>query len=223
MYPEDRVLVSVMPDPHDLEILRDQMWYRIPQRHATKGIHAEYIAFYFTKKFSEDLRYGVHYYGRRTGHELVRRIDLFPDQPDHPRAQEPYYKLQISMLKEKDPPIRSIRWRRITFIQTTWDRFVKAREINDLFVIGDQFVDRAYHALKARGIQPERSVEIREGSTQYLVDLVIPCQDGAVYISSSEKRPKRSLSLQGDETQDLILIDRAMQKHGGPVMIDLPF
>src|SRR5690242_15463627 len=143
MYPEERGLVGVMPDPHDCEIVRDQMWYRIPQRHATKGIHAEYIAFYFTKKFSEDLRFAVHYYRRRTGHELVLRFDLFPNQPDHPRAQEPYYKLQISLLKQKDPPIRSLRWRRITFIQTTWDRFVKAREINDLFVTGDQFVDRA--------------------------------------------------------------------------------
>jgi hypothetical protein len=221
-FPEDRVLVGVMPNPQDFEIARQEAWYRVPYKHALKGIHAEFIAFYFTSKFSEDLRWGVHYFARRTGHELVRRIDLFPDQPNHPRAQEHYYKLQLSMLRQKDPPILSARWRRITFIQTTWDRFVNAREINDLFVTGDEFVDRVYHALKARGILADRQVAIREGSEQYTVDLVVPCQDGAVYISGGNERPKRSLSLLRDEAQDLDRIDQAIRKHGGPIMVDLP-
>jgi hypothetical protein len=222
VYPEDRVLVGVMPDPVDFEIARTEAWYRIPQKHAVKGIHAEYIAFYFTSKYGEALRWGVHYFARRTGHELVRRIDLFPDQPNHPRAQEPYYKLQLSMLRQKDPPIISTRWRRITFIQTTWDRFVNAREINDLFVTGDAFVDRIYHALRARGMLADREVPFREGSMQYTVDLMIPCQDGAVYISGDEQHPKRALSLLHDEDKDLQRIDHAMQQRGGPIMIDLP-
>ncbi len=222
MYPEDRVLVGVMPHPRDLEIAREQHWYRVPARHAPQGIHAEYVAFYFTKSFGPDLRWAIHFYARRTGHELARRVDLLPDDPGHPRAHERYYKLQLGPLKQKVPPIVSMRWRRITFIQTTWDRFVKAREVNDLFSSDNVFVDRVYHALKARGIQPERAVEIREGQTCFTVDLLIPCRDGAVMLSTGSERPLRALALAGDESEDLRRIEAAIQQYGGPLMVDLP-
>ena len=87
MYPEDRVLVGVMPHPRDLEIAREQHWYRVPEKHAPTGIHAEYVAFYFTKAFGVDLRWAIHFYARRTGHELVRRINLLPDAPGGPSDQ----------------------------------------------------------------------------------------------------------------------------------------
>ena len=207
MYPEDRVLVAVMPNPRDLEIAQAQHWYRVPVDHAPTGIHAEVVAFYFTKKFDPDLRWAVHFYARRTGHELVRRVDLFPDEPDHPRAGQTYFKLQLGPLKRKEPPIYSQRWRRITFIQTTWDRFVAAREINDLFSSDDVFVDRVYHALRMRGLT---------------VDLVIPCQDGAVMLSTRDERPANALTLAHDETRDLAAIQSAIEQRGGPLMVDLP-
>lgn len=222
MYPEDRVLVGVMPHPRDLEIAREQHWYRVPVRHAPKGIHAEYVAFYFTKAFGAELRWAIHFYARRTGHELVRRVDLIPDEPDHPRAAERYYKLQLGPLRQKQPPIVSLRWRRITFIHTTWDRFVEAREINDLFSGDDIFVDRLYHTLKERGIQPERQVVIREGRESYTVDLLIPCRDGAVMLSAGQERPAEVLALVGDERQDMETIQGAIQQRGGPLMVDLP-
>jgi hypothetical protein len=62
------------------------------------------------------------------GHELVRRRDLLPDEPDHPRADEGYYKLQLGPLKQLELPIYSLRWRRITFIEISWDRFTAATD-----------------------------------------------------------------------------------------------
>jgi hypothetical protein len=223
MYPEDRVLVGVMPDPRDLEIAHQQHWYRIPAKHASQGIHAEYVAFYFTRKFGPELCWAIHFYARRTGHELVRRVDLLPDQPDHPHARDMYYKLQLGPIKQKDPPIVSLRWRRITFIQTTWDRFITATEINDLFSSDNVYVDRIYHSLKQRGIQAERAVEVREGDTRYAVDLLIPCRDGAVMLSGSDERPAASLPIDEDETQTLARAESAIEKRGGPLMLDLPF
>ena len=44
MYPEDRVLVAYVPSPEDFDIVRREGWYRIPQRFAPKGLHAEYLA-----------------------------------------------------------------------------------------------------------------------------------------------------------------------------------
>lgn len=221
MYPEDRVLVGVMPDPADLVVAQEQHWYRVPVKHAPTGIHAEYVAFYFTKKYPEELRWGIHFYARRTGHEMVKRVDLLPDQPDHPCAQQEYYKLQLGPIKHKEPPIVSVRWRRITFIQTTWDRFVNAREVNDLYSTDKQFVDRVYHALKNRGIQPDRNVVIKEGDRRYLVDILIPCQDGAVMISTQDEKPRQAVRLIGEDGRDIEEVNSAIARHGGALMIDL--
>lgn len=220
MYPEDRVLVGVMPHPRDLELAREQHWYRVPARRAPLGIHAEYVAFYFTKAFGPDLRWAIHTYARRTGHELVRRADLLPDQPDHPRRDEHYYKLQLGPLKDKVPPIVSVRWRRVTFIQTTWDRFVAATEINDLFSTGGEFVDRVYHALKGRGIQAERAVAVQEHGARYTVDMVIPCRDGAVMLASGDEHPAGALRLAGEEARDLKAIEQAVARRGGPLTLN---
>lgn len=222
MYPEDRVLVGVMPEPRDLDIARERHWYRVPKKTAPRGIHAEYVAFYFTSKFDVDLRWGIYYFARRTGHELVRRIDLFPEEPEHPRANEQYYLLQLSDLVQKSPPILSRRWRRITFIQTTWDRFLAANEVNDLFSSDSLFVDRAYHALRNRGIYVERSVEIKEKQKTYLVDLLIPCQKGAVMVSGSPEAPAAALVLAQDERANLATIETAIKTRGGPLMSDVP-
>lgn len=142
MYPEDRVLVGVMPNPRDLKIARESHWYRIPKEHGLKGIHAEYIAFYFTGKFPPDLRWSIHYFARRTGHELVHRVDLFPDETTHPHARDLYYKIQLGDLRERIPPITSPAYRRVTFIETTWDRFMAADNIHDLVTDADDFSER---------------------------------------------------------------------------------
>lgn len=220
MYPEDRVLVGVMPDPHDFEIACDQHWYRVPVKHAPAGIHAEYMAFYFTAKFPSDLRWAVHFYARRTGHELVRRATLFPDQPEHPRAQEMYYKIQLGVMRKKQPPIHSLRWRRITFIQTTWNRFVKAEEINDLFRSDDDLVDRIYRSLKERGIYAERSVEVSGGNNKQVIDLVIPCNKGAVLLVLKEGQHPQAIKLGGDESKDLMRIEAAIVERGGLTPLD---
>ena len=98
MHPEDRVLVAVMNRVQDFEIVRDLGWYRVPAQRAPRGIFFEYLALYFTAAFA-DLKYAVHYYARNLGHELVARRDLLPGEPDHARAHEPYYKLQLGPLQ----------------------------------------------------------------------------------------------------------------------------
>ncbi|MGC9334127.1 MAG: hypothetical protein ACP5JJ_08270, partial [Anaerolineae bacterium] len=121
------------------------------------------------------------------GHELVTRRTLLPDEAGHPRASELYYKLQLGPLQQREPPIVSRRWRRITFIHTTWDRFQAAQEINDLFAEGGEFVDRLYHALREAGMAPERHYPIREGGVEYLIDLVLPCREGILAIDVADE------------------------------------
>lgn len=185
MYPEDRVLVAYMPHPSDFAVVKNEGWYRIPQQTAPKGLHAEYFAFYFGRHFGPE-KWAIHYFAPNLGHELVPRLALFPDEPEHPRANDWYYKVQLGPLQKRERPILSLRWRRVTFLHTTWDRFEDAVEINDLFINGDEFVDRLYAALKDRGIQAERNYRIEEPGPVYEVALAVFGENGRIDITADQ-------------------------------------
>jgi hypothetical protein len=175
----DRVLVGVMNKPRDFQLARDEGWYRIPASHAPESTtDAAILAFYFTTAFSDE-KWAVHWYAEVRGHELVQRRDLFPGEANHPRADDRYYKLQIGPLIRREPPIPSLRWRRVTFIESTWDRFTAAEEINDLYVSG---AEGLYVTLKESGFFPEVDYLIREGDSEYHVDLALPCREGVVSV-----------------------------------------
>jgi len=204
----DRVLVAIMNSHRDFKVARDEGWYRIPVKHAPESTtEAAVLAFYFTRTFGED-KWTIRWYGPVRGHELVRRRDLFPEDADHPRADDVYYKLQLGPLMELECPIPSFRWRRITFIESSWDRFTAAEEINDLYASG---TDGLYVTLKDAGFWPERELEIREGDATYTVDLAIPCQEGTVAIAVGDRpAPPRAL-----RSPDVKAVRRAVQALGG--------
>lgn len=140
--PESRVLVCVMNSTRDLEFARWDHWYRIPVKHAPADYLADYLAFYLTGAFGDE-KWAIHEYAPVRGHELVRRVDLFPGQPDHARATDLYYKMQLGPLQRLSRPIPSLKWRRIAFIATTGDRFVNALDVSELSeseVAPDRFV-----------------------------------------------------------------------------------
>lgn len=207
-YPSDRVLVGIMNSQRDFAIARNERWYRIPKRHAPESTtEAVVLAFYFTRAFEEE-KWAIHYYAPVEGHELVRRHDLLPHQPDHPRADEPYYKLQLGRLMKRDEPIPSLRWRRITFIESTWDRFVAADEINDLYATG---ADGLYVTLKEENLHPEREFLFREGDAEYVLDMAIPCRQGTVCIAMDERAgPAGAL-----RDPDVDAVRRAVEALGG--------
>jgi len=212
-----------MNNRHDFEIARDEGWYRIPTKHAPQSTtEAAVLAFYFTRVFDDD-RWSIRWYGPVRGHELVRRRDLLPDEPDHPRADEAYYKLQLGPLMQLERPISSLRWRRITFIETSWDRFTAAEEINDLYASG---ADGIFVTLKEAGFWPEREFEVREGGAAYMVDLAIPCRTGTVTIAVGERpAPPTALRLRsGQALQEphLEAVRRAVERLGGEQAIPLP-
>jgi hypothetical protein len=159
MFAEDRVLVTYIPQPADFALLQNQGWYRIPQHQAPKGLFAEYYAFYFGRHFGPD-KWSIRYFAPRLGHELVTRRTLFPEQTNHPQADRYYYKVQLGPLQTLERPIISLQWRRITFIHTTWDRFMDAVEINDLFVEGGPYVDRLYATLRDGETKPDPHYDI---------------------------------------------------------------
>ncbi len=223
MYPEDRVLVGVMTRPKDLEIARAQRWYRIPQDKAPRGVDAEYVAFYLTAAFGDDLKWGIHYYARRAGHELVRRRDLLPDELDHPHADRAYYKIQLGPLQPKVPPILGSKsWRRVTFIHTTWDRFQAAREIKDLLSKDPVFVDRVYHALRETGLKPRRDYRYEQGGEEYKVDIALLCEKGVIAATTGEGPPDSYLLGGADLRATVEALRQAVIAFGGLRTIGVP-
>ena len=134
---DDTVPVALVNKPRDMEIVRTERWYRIPAKRAPGQIAlVRYIAFYLTKAFG-DCKWMIREYAPVQGHELAHRRDLFPDESDHPRADEAYYKLQLGSLILLPRPIVSRRGRRLLFVWTTGARFSHAVEIDDLLGRGD--------------------------------------------------------------------------------------
>jgi hypothetical protein len=131
------ILVAVMNQPQDLEIARVLGWYRIPLKTTPKVVAVDYLAFYQTGSFTEN-KWRIEYLAPVRGHELVTRAELFRDQPDHPRAQDLYYKLQLGPLEKLDAPIQAEKWKRITFFYTTGEYLEHARTMNDLVVHSDE-------------------------------------------------------------------------------------
>lgn len=219
MYPEDRVLVGVINRKRDLTHAREGRWYRIPQDRLPRGVNAEYLAFYLSRAFGEQ-NGGIRYFAERRGLELAYRRDLLPGEADHPRANAVYYKVQIGELIEKDPPVLNPTRRVITFIYTTWDRFVHARTISDLYSQADYFVDRIYYALRNAGIPAERTWDAEYRSAP--PELRVLCQKGAVVASTEPANGVFYLDDSQQEDTILAAIRAEIARQGGPLTISIP-
>ena len=168
------MLVAVMPSPRDLEIARVLGWYRIPFRFAPKIVQVDYLAFYQPSRFGKDHANCIEAFTEVRGIELVKRREIMRDEPDHPRADEEYYKMQIGPLFELDRPILADRWKRITFLYTTGELFRKAEIINDLVVKTDER-KILWHCLRDRAaasdLYPQKEAAQMELSPDILIML----------------------------------------------------
>jgi len=211
--PDDVVLVALVNKPRDLEIAERERWYRIPVRHAPKFFAgAQYLAFYLPATFGPR-KWSIDTYAEVRGHELVRRMDLIPEEPDHPRAQELYYKLQLGDSEARIPPIRARRGRRVLFLWTTWNKFATATEWNDLYARTSAH-EALWETLRGEGLDIEREMNVREGRTRYRVDFLIHLPRGRLAISLGERSSQEQI---GKHTRALIVTPREIEKHLGRV------
>ena len=126
------VLVAIMPKPRDMDIARLLGWYRIPLKSAPKILHPDAIAFYQTSAFGKEHRSRIECYAEVAGVELTTRAELFRDEPDHPRANEEYFKIQLRGIETLPHPIPADEWKRFTFFYTTGSRIMTAESIRGL-------------------------------------------------------------------------------------------
>ncbi|MDI6768965.1 MAG: hypothetical protein QMD04_04750 [Anaerolineales bacterium] len=135
--PTSLILVCLLPSPRDLEIARLLGWYRIPFRTAPKVVAVDYLAFYQPGSFGEQSG-RIEWTAPVCGHELTTRAELLRDEPDHPRAREEYFKIQLGALERLPRPVTAEKWKRLTFLFTTGEYLLKAQTLNDLVVQSDE-------------------------------------------------------------------------------------
>ena len=222
MLPEDSVLVGVINRRRDLVYARDQHWYRIPQERMPRGVTCDYVAFFLSRAFGEG--YGaIHFYGERKGLELRYRRDLLPNEPDHARADAVYYRVALGDIQRKEPPIVNDTKRTISFIYTTWDRFVHARAIADLYSDDDYYVDRIYYALHDHGLNAARTWDAERKADDFAPGLRILCENGASLIVSA-RQVSGAYYLDRSQSDDAILqsILKQIASNGGPASLPIP-
>jgi very-short-patch-repair endonuclease len=180
------MLVAIMNNRADFAIARDQHWYRIPVRSAERLLKKrwppDWLAFYQTKVFESE-RYSVRYYARVIEIQKAFRWQLFPDELINDKTNRRYYQLLLSPLEELPEPILARRWRRIVFIPTTWEKFITAVEINDLFD-ESPLEDRLWAEMKRLGIDAERQHRVPAKKRCYFLDFAVFCNDGKLDVET---------------------------------------
>lgn len=130
--PASHVLIGVMARQVDMMRIRSEGWYRIPLAHAPRELAAEWLALYQTGAFGVEGR-SIRWIAPITGVTIVTRRELLPDEQDHPRAADRYYRLALGALQPLPIPVPSRRLRRITFIPTTLGQLLRARDVIELW------------------------------------------------------------------------------------------
>jgi very-short-patch-repair endonuclease len=176
-------LVAVMNNKADFARAWNEHWYRIPVRSAPPRVEfsrLSRLAFYQTQVFGEE-KWAVNYHADVCEVDRVKRVELLPQERDHPRAQDEYYRLKIGDLERLPRPIPSLRWRRIVFIPTTTEKLLRAEEINDLYH-ESPLEDELWRRLKKAGIPAERQFYVGKQDRIYCLDFAILCAHGSLNV-----------------------------------------
>jgi very-short-patch-repair endonuclease len=174
------VLVAIINNLPDFALARDQHWYRIPVSSVNKWLQdswpPKWLALYQTKIFGPEA-YAVNYYARVLDIHQFSRWQLFPDQPHDDKGNRRYYKLFLEPLRRLPRSIFSRRRRRIVFIPTTWQSFMNAVELNDLYQ-GSSLENLLWTELKHLQIKAEREELVSVKRRNYFLDFAVYCQTG---------------------------------------------
>ncbi|MCX7046628.1 MAG: DUF559 domain-containing protein [Candidatus Sumerlaeota bacterium] len=180
------VLVAFLKTPDALKRAKSEQWYHAPVTAIKKWVKdrwpPRFVAFYQGKTHLHEA-YSIRYCAELLNIEILLRSQLFADEPNHPNAAEPYYKLHLGPLQQLPKPILSRRWRRIIFIPTTWSKFQNAVEINDLYD-ESPLEDRMWAEFKRIGILAERQMFVTAGNRDYALDFAIYCHEAALAVET---------------------------------------
>jgi hypothetical protein len=180
------VLVGVINRKKDLEIAFNQHWYRMPFKHAPKR-NADFLALYQTRKFGKDGK-SINYYATILGSSVVYRRELLCEEIDHPRADEPYCRLDLGDLRPTPRRIENRSRRRVVFGFTTLEKLFSAEEVSQLFDIYP-IEDIMREALAESGIEALHEYCLMESRRcRYRLDFAIFCRGGKIDLECDNEK-----------------------------------
>ena len=188
------MLVALLKEKNDLEILLNHNWYRIPVKSAPVDLYKlKFLSFYQPSVFKSE-KYKIRYYGMIKEIQVKKRKELFPDEVENPKSEFEYYKVIIDRINKLKEPIISIKGRRLIFIKTTLEKFINAREINDLFH-ESPLEDKLWQEFQTHEIAAERQFHIGSQHKHIFLDFALFCRernvdvecDGDLYHINKEK------------------------------------
>lgn len=180
------VLVAIINNKLDFAVLREQLWYRIPVSSVEKWIKErwspKWLAFYQTMAFGAE-KHAINYFAEVLDIREVRRWQLFPNEPHDEKSNRRYYQIFVKSIQTLPKPIYSRRYRRIIFIPTTWEKFVNASKINDLFD-ESSLEDKLWTEFKRHNIPAERQEYVVARKNDYALDFAVYCAKGNIDIET---------------------------------------
>lgn len=176
------VLVVVLNNEADLAHAANAGWYRIPQRRAPRRIGADYLAFYQTGAFRQQPEaQTISFVAPTRRYRLLTRRELLPDETDHLRASDYYYRIDIGPLERLSHPVRATTFRRLTFIHTTLERLLTAEDVKELFQLDDPF-EQLWSTLREHNLRPLKN----RLAGEYPVDITLRARGGYLGITCQD-------------------------------------
>lgn len=199
------VLVAIVNNQEDLARAAVDGWYRIPQRRAPRRIGADYLALYLTGAIEGEGAHSVAWYAPTRRYRLLARCDLIPDEPNHPRANDSYFRIDIGPLRPLQPPVPAASYRRLTFIHTTLEQLLSARDVTELFRKDDPF-DLLWDSLLQHKLRPLKNRIVSDRA----VDIALRARGGMLSIRcSDELTVQEARAAQPDERWQLLTLHSA--------------
>lgn len=173
------VLVAVLNNRDDFRRIADEGWYRIPQRRAPDRVGADYLAFYQTSVFADVGEANTIVWMAATQrYRLATRAELLPEEADHPRAADYYFRIEVGPLLRLHRPVHATTWRRLSFIHTTLGALVNASDVKELVLDIDPF-DTLWNALRKNRLRPLRNRLVGDQP----VDIALKARGGTLGIN----------------------------------------
>ncbi len=176
------MLVALLKTRADYGILQEQGWYRIPVSSAPKRWPPRWLAFYQPKAFGDE-KFQIRIYGEVADIQTKARRELFPNEFENERSDKLYYQISFKYLETLEQPIISLRGRRLVFVPTTWDKFMLAKQVNELFD-DSPLEDLLWQQLKRLEIDAERQWIVRLAKRRYFLDFAVFCSKAPLAIET---------------------------------------
>lgn len=197
------VLVAVLKSPADLRRLLDEHWYRIPVDFAPSRSFS-YIAFYQPAIFGSNGKQ-IRYYARVASRDVAKRIELLPDESNHPRVQAAYIRFGFNKIHTLRRPIKNQIPRRVNFGFTTLKQLRTAENLLEVYGVSptEQLLAEGLDRL---GIPVTSEYPVGYSSGRFRIDLVVACRNGWLAIEcDNDKAHGTSAQKEKDRHKDMVL------------------